>query len=98
MGRSKESETKIDLSLKLDSHDDQEDDQSHSDHQQLHENVLQNLKESDVDEAQEQQLDDIESPRISQIQKDLKTQEVLAVLVKVSFSLILQIMDRCYFT
>ncbi|KAL8097560.1 WRKY transcription factor 72A [Apium graveolens] len=77
MGRSKESETKFDLSLKLDSHDDQEDghehDHSHSDTPQVHENVHQNIKEPLVDEAQEDHLDDdIESPRSSRIQKDLK--------------------------
>lgn len=81
MGRSKQSETKIDLSLKLDSHDDQEDgyehDQSHDNQQ-----VQQNIKEPQVDEAQEEHLDDdIESPRISRIQKDLNTQEVRAPVV-----------------
>lgn len=87
MRRSKQSETKIDLSLKLlDSHDDQEgghdEHQSHSENQQVHEHVQQNIKEPDVDEAQEEEHldDDIQSPRISKTRKDLKTQEVLALV------------------
>lgn len=85
MGRSKESKTQIDLSLKLDSRDDHEDGheylESHSNIQQaVHVNIPQDVKESHVDvEAKEEDLDDIHSPRrISQIHKDLKTQEVLA--------------------
>ncbi|XP_017257412.1 probable WRKY transcription factor 9 [Daucus carota subsp. sativus] len=82
MGRSKESETKFDLSLKLDTHDEHH---SHSDHnQQDGENVSQIMKEPRVDEAQDHEGSDVVgSPRVSKIQKDFKTQELSALQTEV---------------